>query len=176
MKLRTLCRLLLAGAACMLGAVPYISAQPPETKCDWTAFERSAAEMRAARDKAMKVATKDLWSDVAPEVMAEIQTFKNGLNDAYDQFFLCEPQQMPEPIALEKALYQKLGLPEPKPPAQGKYLTERTTRSIFSRLIQTGLGRAKCTTLPNHTPRSMERSSGSSTGFHHLMPTVSGLS
>ena len=85
----------------------------------------------------MKVVIKNFETDVPPETIGQIQAFKNGLDEAYKEYFLCQPPETPNPAALEKALYQKLGLPEPNPAASdasakdadlgpwlGLYLTE----------------------------------------------------
>ena len=63
------------------------------------------------------VITRDNGTEVPPETIGQIQAFKNGLDEAYKEFFLCQSRETPNPEVLEKVLYQKLGLPEPKPPA-----------------------------------------------------------
>lgn len=81
------------------------------------------------------VITQENETEVPPETIGQIQAFKNGLDEAYKEFFLCQPPETPDPAALERVLYQKLGLPEPRPPkpnataedsgyGSGLYLTE----------------------------------------------------
>jgi hypothetical protein len=91
-------------------------AQPPVPKCDWTAFEDSAAELRAARDAAMQIPETNGNTEVPPEAIKQIQQFKNSLNSALESYFLCQPNVIPENQALERDLYARLAIPVPPPP------------------------------------------------------------
>ncbi len=92
-----------------------IHAQTTEAKCDWTAFERSAAEMRAARDAAMKISEDDLDTEVPPEAIKQIQQFKNSLYGALQSYFVCQPNRIPDNKTLESDLYTRLAIPIPPP-------------------------------------------------------------
>jgi hypothetical protein len=92
------------------------SAQTQPVKCDWTAFERSAAEMRAARDAAQKISEDEGNTDVPPEAIKQIQQFKHSLYTALQSYFLCQPNSAFEVRKLEGDLYARLAIPVPPPP------------------------------------------------------------
>jgi hypothetical protein len=106
-------------------------AQIPKSKCDWAQFERDAAEMRAARDAAMKIVVQDGETDVAPEAIKQIQAFKNGLFASYKDFFLCQSMDLPQAGQLETTLYTKLGLPKPKPNAADSQPDNRSWTGLY---------------------------------------------
>lgn len=115
MNARILIRLFSAGVAltCILWRA---SAQDSPTKCDWAAFERSATEMRAARDAAMKISESEGNTEVPPEAIQQIQEFKNDLYAALQSYFACQPNRLPEGPALERSLYAHLAIPVLTPP------------------------------------------------------------
>jgi hypothetical protein len=133
MRLYFSARTILMCAVLQFPCCSLLVAERAPLKCDWAAFERDAAAMRTAREAAMKVAVQDIQTDVPPETIGQIQAFKNGLDGAYKEFFLCQPPLKPEPDALRKLLYSKLGLPEPRPPAQ------ESTTGAYDRGPWTGL-------------------------------------
>jgi hypothetical protein len=116
----------------------HTSAQQPESKCDWKVFEHSAADLRAARDAAMQIPEAEGNTDVPPEAIKQIQQFKNSLNSALENYFLCQPNVSPENQSLERDLYARLSIPIPPPPDEqqiigpgpwkGLYLSEVTIK------------------------------------------------
>lgn len=110
------CSFLLAVGNCSVGPDVRAFAQPAEPKCDWPAFERSAANLRAARDAAMKISEDQGNTEVPPEAIKEIQAFKNALFDSLQVYFRCQPTALPDPKALESDLYSRFQIPVPQPP------------------------------------------------------------
>ncbi len=106
----------LPALALLLCATPRLPAQPPQPRCDWSAFDHNAADLRAARDAALKITETDLNTDVPPEAIKQIQQFKNSLSDALNNYFLCQPSQFPDAQALESDLYTRLAVAIPPPP------------------------------------------------------------
>lgn len=115
MNLKPPFRYLLTFAMLFCVALP-ACAQTPQAKCDWTAFERSAAEMRAARDAAQKLAEDQGNTEVPPEAIKQIQQFKNSLYDALQSYFQCQPIGALEARKVESDLYTRLAIPVPPPP------------------------------------------------------------
>lgn len=102
----------------LLCATLRVFAQPSDVKCDWTAFERSAAEMREARDVALKISEDESNTEVPPEAIKQIQQFKNSLYAALQSYFLCQPNGAFESRKLEGDLYARLAIPVPPQPSK----------------------------------------------------------
>ena len=132
-------RWLLRMTAAFLGlyALLFCVAQAQSTKptCDDAVLLHRVGELHAAQAAALTIpVTREDETDVSPEAIKQIQSFKNALSNSLQIYFRCLTDQMPEAATVQADLYKALDIPIPPPPNDQPSTpnpSDRPTNSLY---------------------------------------------